>query len=678
MKRASILMITLFCLSVGFVSPSYADNWVAKLTDEEFQALLTYIPPIDYQEPTFDPSLADRDFPEVFDWREMNGVSPIRDQANCGSCWAFAAIAVLESQVYIDTGIAPDYSEQQLVDCTPGSYGCYGGSYASAWTYLTDPGCIIESDYPYQAQNMTCLDQDYYPYIHVTSWEYINTDELSIKAALQDYGPVATVIGANNNLKAYTNGCYQDDSNTDINHGVVIVGWDDTVCPEGSWIVKNSWGDDWGDNGFFYIQRGDVHIGEQSAIVYYEEVPPISFNLESYDFDDGNDGIPVDGETVHMPIELKNIGREDAIGVTATLTCSNPAINIVTGVLPFIDIPSNTSAASQGNFIFTVNGIEPLEQVDMTVSVSFSTGSWDISISWLAGPLFTLHQNDFEGASDDGWIHGYTRRKDNWMRGMPDSEEPVGYDPLIPHSGFSFWGTNLNPGGSYLSNMSNYLQSPVFDCTGMDHIYLTFWRWLTVEESRFDQAKILVNGNEVWINPYSGHLIDKHWVHCVYDITDAVSGADTVQITFTLDTDEGLNFGGWNIDDLAILSGVTDDFNTKFPDPLSISITTSQSVFEAGDSFELACTVANYRDALSIDKWIILDVYGLYWFWPSWSNQLDYMTQNIPDYSINRESILEFTWPEVSGHADGLKFWTAAFDHTTMQLMDYAYTEWGW
>lgn len=653
-------------------------NWIAGLSDDEFQSLLGFVPPVGYTEPSPDPSLKDRDFPERFDWRELNGVTPVKSQGQCGSCWAFAATAVLESQVYIATGTPPDYSEQQLVDCTPMCYGCNGGNYDYAWDYLKEPGFILEADYPYQAQNLPCEQRYHDPYIRVLTYQYINTSEDSIKANLMDYGPVACSIGANSNLKEYTGGCYEDPSTTSINHAVVIVGWDDNICPNGSWIVKNSWGSSWGDNGFFTINRGDVHIGSYSAIAYYEEIPPVRIQVIDTTIQDGNDGVPETGETVGLSAILSNIGRETATGVTATIETAHPAVTITKDTISIPDIPAKTTTGPADCFEFTLGNVEPAEQIDFTLTIQFDGGQSHEVILCHCGPLYLIYISGFDGSTDEGWTHGYTRRRDNWARGMPQAEQLIRWDPMNPHSGECMWGNNLENEGNYIANMSNYLVSPVFDCTGMTSVRLSFWRWLTVEESRFDQARIIVNDEEIWCNPYEGHLIDTQWTRCVYDISDIAADQSEVQIMFTLDSDEGLHFGGWSIDDFSLFTGVDARFEDTFKDPVAVKIETSMETYQPGDWFELAVTTNNYQDARRVDQWILLDVFNQYWFWPAWSDTADFESRDLSPRCSIRESILEFTWPEIEGHAQGIRFWVGILDNSSGEVLDYDMAQWGW
>jgi len=674
----SVIIGLMFLPGIAMADDS-SGNWVAQLSEAEFQELLNYRIPIDYIEPPRDPDLGDRDFPESLDWRELNGVSPVRNQAQCGSCWAFTATGVLESQVYIDTGVAPDYSEQQLVDCTPGSYGCNGGSTESAWEYLRYDGFCLEADYPYEAKNMECRDDDFFEYIRVTGYEFINTDVDSIKAALSDYGPVATVIGANNNLQGYSGGCYQDDSNTQINHGVVIVGWDDNVCEGGSWICKNSWGQNWGDHGFFYIRRGDVHIGEYSSIVHYESIPPVTFSLNNYELEGDDDNIPSTAESLSLRVAIENTGRQTAGNISATLVCDHPEITITRSSVTYPDMNTGDVNTSAENFEFSLSsGIEPGAILEFQLTVSSDGYDSTMEITMVSGPLYVLYHSDFEDISDQGWTHAATARKDSWLRGKAPVDDQPKFDPAEPFSGDHMWGTGLNYGGSYIANSSLYLESPAIETSGHSRVFLSFQRWLTVEEAIYDQAGIWVNDTKIWENAQYGHHLDNKWVYCTYEITDQIQDNSELTIKFSLDTDQGLNFGGWNIDDLQVFSTVDSDFYNRFIDQCSVDINVSTDLYSVGDLFDLQFCIENYSHSINLNQWIVLDVYETYWFHPTWTQAHEYSLIEMGPRTSAINTILYFEWPEIVGHATGIRFWGAVMDQMNTTVLDYDYVEWGW
>ncbi|MHC4823945.1 MAG: M20/M25/M40 family metallo-hydrolase [Planctomycetota bacterium] len=163
-----------------------------------------------------------------------------------------------------------------------------------------------------------------------------------------------------------------------------------------------------------------------------------------------------------------------------------------------------------------------------------------------------IYFNDFEGATDEGWVHQQVAQQDDWQRGIPAGKVE---DPGSAYSGNNCWGNDLGPSGfngSYASNVENWIESPAIDCTGQTGVRLRFARWLTVEESQYDNAKIFVNGIEVYGNPFAGNLIDNSWTIQDIDISAIADGNAAVTVRYHLDSDGGLEYGGWNFDDVEV------------------------------------------------------------------------------------------------------------------------------
>ncbi len=172
------------------------------------------------------------------------------------------------------------------------------------------------------------------------------------------------------------------------------------------------------------------------------------------------------------------------------------------------------------------------------------------------GILQVIYSNDFEGGNA-GWTHNTfgdtSNGQDDWQRGLPQGQSG---DPGAAVSGLFVWGNDLAPSGwngEYQANVHNYLRSPVIDCSNAVGTKLRYKRWLTVEEGVFDQARIKVNGTEVWANALNGHHIDTAWVTHEVDISAIADGNSSVQIEWSLQSDEGLEFGGWTLDDVEVL-----------------------------------------------------------------------------------------------------------------------------
>ena len=213
--------------------------------------------------------------PSSYDWRNQGRVSAIKDQASCGSCWAFATIANLEGLYYANKGVMKTFSEQMLVDCDTQDSGCNGGLMQYAFNWIKSNGGIMyDTDYPYVGSEQTCKsDKTKYADFKVTGYKKLGStwstwscvDEDEIKEFLYETGPLAVALNADY-LSAYTGGIVDYTSSkcpySGINHAVTMVGYGtDSSSSMDYWIVKNSWGKDWGESGYFRIRRGNGTCG---------------------------------------------------------------------------------------------------------------------------------------------------------------------------------------------------------------------------------------------------------------------------------------------------------------------------------------------------------------------------------------------------------------------------------
>lgn len=199
----------------------------------------------------------DSSLPATFDWRTQNALTPIKHQGACGSCWAFSTIGVVESLIKIKDGVLVDLSEQWLVSNNTSGYNCGGGWFA--FQYFTGPdycnktGAILEQNFPYQQANGSpnCSASRSYT---LQSWARVDkTRDVptagQLKQAIKNYGPIAVAVRATSAFQAYTGGVFNKSESGDVTHAVVLVGWDDTKG-SGCWIMRNSWGAGWGENGY--------------------------------------------------------------------------------------------------------------------------------------------------------------------------------------------------------------------------------------------------------------------------------------------------------------------------------------------------------------------------------------------------------------------------------------------
>ena len=205
--------------------------------------------------------------PDSFDWRDKGLVTPVRDQGMCGSCWAFSTVANLEGLYYKLKGVAVDLSEQILVDCDTYDSACNGGLMEYAFQWIKENGMETEEDYPYTGYKGSCkADPSKYIDMKVTGWKKLGSststwspvDEEEIKEFLYETGPLAIALNANP-LQTYSGGILDKTSSqcpvSGINHAVTLVGYGAESGVD-YWIVKNSWGANWGENGYFRIRRG--------------------------------------------------------------------------------------------------------------------------------------------------------------------------------------------------------------------------------------------------------------------------------------------------------------------------------------------------------------------------------------------------------------------------------------
>jgi hypothetical protein len=210
------------------------------------------------------------DLPARWDWTEQGKVSPVTNQRSCGACWAFATVGPMESAILLDGGPVEDLSEQALVSCNPWGYGCDGGWWA--FDYFLDPGAALEACQPYTARDSTCVPGCEHPY-RLEDWAYVSSSDLpavdQLKTAILLQGPVAGALHVSNAFTFYRGGVFTLDAEGDINHGVTIVGWDDSLGPAGAWRIKNSWGTDWGEDGFAWVAYGTLQMGYGAAYLIY-------------------------------------------------------------------------------------------------------------------------------------------------------------------------------------------------------------------------------------------------------------------------------------------------------------------------------------------------------------------------------------------------------------------------
>ena len=583
--KLSLLVILLSCTAVLIgQAPSYGDtprtdltleevrakiaaeglSWIADETEisllpaEEREKLLGLVVPDDYEARLQRvrgkaPSYSPLGLPSRFDWTDSAGVSPVRRQM-CGDCWCQCAVAAMESKLRIFDDDNTRLSVQQGIDCNFGGSSCSGGWMEDVYDLYRVVGAVTQDCYPYRGGVDGNCDQDDCDLVmNIDTWEYIDTTVTSIKTHLMTNGPVAVGMTVFSDFDYYSGGCYEHVGGGSINHGILIVGWDDSKCGgEGAWHIKNSWGTYWGEAGYAWMKYGSADVGYGAAIVHYTPRMRARLSVRSFVIDDSagdGDGTPEAGEAITLPLTLENTVWETGTGVSAIITSPDPSVTITAASASFPNIPAGGNGQSDPpHFAFAIDPSALCgTRLHFIISTDSDQGVSTDEFEMLVGDAGTIFFDDVEtnlGWSLDAPGDDATGGDWKWVnpRGsLQDSflvQAELDHTPGSGVKAFVTGNTNrsFTPDLADVDEGKTTLTSPAIDLSGYASALLRYWRWYTNDtgESVEDVWQVDVSGDSgsTWVNLETETASERDWVPMEYDLGRYIPLTDKTLVRF--------------------------------------------------------------------------------------------------------------------------------------------------
>lgn len=492
----------------------------------------------------FDPMAEKLDLPAFLDWREQSGCTPVRNQEGCGSCWAFATVGVLECNIRIIDGRTVDLSEQWLLSCNTLGYDCTGGWFVHGYHQsLVDPcgqtGAVLEIDFPYVASKIPC-GCPYDHYYFISRWAYVGTANTippveAIKQAIMQYGPVAVAVRTSPAMFAYTGGIFNYNEQKEVDHGVVLVGWDDSQGTGGVWFMRNSWGPNWGEDGYMRIEYGCSKIGYGACYVEYPGLKELAFTypeglvssvypqettLFEMHVESSYNGIPKPGTgQIHFSVD----GSDYLVQALTEIEDNHYQV-----ILPALDCGQELKYYMSAEELNDRRFYDP-DTVEVFAPV-------------VASDIFTVFEDDFE--TDRGWTVSGDAESGHWERGIP-----AGGDSGTPAADFDGSGQCFltgNAEGVNVDNGTTVLTSPVFELTFQPaRISYAFWFHSDCGGIPDDRLCVLISndGGAEWQPVATVRAGERPsfggWYERMFRVDDFVTPTGTMKLRFEVaDTNE--------------------------------------------------------------------------------------------------------------------------------------------